>query len=30
MMIMTEEQTVVIIKLRKMIKEIDGRFEWYG
>ena len=29
-MIMTEEQSVVIIKLRKLIKEIDGGFEWYG
>ena len=30
MMIMTEEQSVVIIKLRKLIKEIEGRFEGYG
>ena len=30
MMIMTEEQNFVIIKLRKLIKEIDGGFEWYG
>ena len=30
MMIMTEEQSVVIIKLGKLIKEIDGEFEWYG
>ena len=27
MMIMTEEQSVVIIKSRKLIKEIDGGFE---
>ena len=27
MMIMTEKQSVVIIKLRKLIKEIDGGFE---
>ena len=31
MMIITEEQSVVIIKLRKLIKKIDGRFgEGYG
>ena len=30
MKIITEEQSVVIINLRKLIKEIDGRFEWYG
>ena len=30
MMIMTEEQSVVIKKLRKLIREIDGKFEWYG
>ena len=30
MMIITEEQSVVIMKLRKLIKEIDGGFEGYG
>ena len=30
MMIITEEQGVVIINLRTLIKEIDGRFEGYG
>ena len=28
-MIITEEQSVVIIYLRKLIKEIDGKFERY-
>ena len=30
MMIITEEQSVVNINLRKLIKEIDGGFEGYG
>ena len=30
MMITTEEQSFVIINLRKLIKEIDGGFEGYG
>ena len=30
MMIITEEQNVVIINLRKLIKEIDGGFGSYG
>ena len=30
MMIITEEQSFVIIGLRKLFKEIDGVFEWYG
>ena len=30
MMITTEEQSVVIINLRKLIKEIDGGFGKYG
>ena len=30
MMIITEEQSVVILNLRKLIKEIDGGFEGYG
>ena len=29
-LIITEEQSVVIIKLRKFIKEIDGGIEGYG
>ena len=30
MMIITEEQSVVIINLRKLIKEIDDGFGTYG
>ena len=30
MMIITEEQSVVIINVRNLIKEIDGGFEGYG
>ena len=30
MMITTEEQSVVIINLGKLIKEIDGEFGGYG
>ena len=30
MIIITEEQSVVIMNLRKLIKEIDGGFGRYG
>ena len=29
MMIMPKEQSVFIIELRKLVKEVDGGFEWY-
>ena len=29
-MIITEEYGVIIEKLKKLIKEIDGGFGWYG